>query len=146
MVTRRTRRLPDPASGAAGHVTIDSRGHNVWQWNDDQLDSTTMMLASLENDALALEPTRTLEQPTLPEASKPTPRPKPTPTTRPTPTLSLPAIDPTRSLRQLTPQPRSKQSRSEESSLLDIFDASDLSIEQTINIRLGGGFDPYNRT
>ena len=43
---------------AVGHVVVDSRGRNVWQWDDEQLDSTSILLKRLDNDALAIEPTR----------------------------------------------------------------------------------------
>jgi hypothetical protein len=42
----------------SGHVVIDSRGRNVWQWKDAEVDSTSLVLKRLENDALELEPTR----------------------------------------------------------------------------------------
>lgn len=62
---------------SAGHVEIDSRGRNVWQWNDARIDidSTTILLKRLENDALALEPTQSVPIPNPPRsttASKPT--------------------------------------------------------------------------
>jgi len=47
-----------PESESPGRVDIDARGRNVWHWNNEQLDSTTVMLQSLQNDALELEPTR----------------------------------------------------------------------------------------
>ncbi|MDX1563559.1 MAG: hypothetical protein R3305_11565, partial [Gammaproteobacteria bacterium] len=47
----------------AGHVTVDSRGRNVWQWDDKQLDSTTIMLRRLDNPELELEATRRLRKP-----------------------------------------------------------------------------------
>jgi hypothetical protein len=42
----------------AGAVVVDSRGRNVWQWKDEQLDSTSVVLQRLENSALELEATR----------------------------------------------------------------------------------------
>lgn len=42
----------------AGGVVVDSRGRNVWQWKDEQLDSTSVVLQRLENSALELESTR----------------------------------------------------------------------------------------
>ena len=54
-----TQKLVTPIrQGPAGKVVIDSRGRNVWQWQDAQLDSTSIVLKRLENDALELEPTR----------------------------------------------------------------------------------------
>jgi hypothetical protein len=56
---------------SAGHVEIDSRGRNVWQWNDARIDidSTTILLKRLDNDALELEATRPVP---IPKHSKPT--------------------------------------------------------------------------
>lgn len=50
---------------SAGHVEVDSRGRNVWQWNDARIDidSTTILLKRLDNDALALEPTQSVPIP-----------------------------------------------------------------------------------
>lgn len=47
------------SQSAAGRVTHDGRGRNVWQWNDARvdIDSTTILLKRLDNDALQLEPT-----------------------------------------------------------------------------------------
>ena len=42
----------------AGGVVVDAHGRNVWQWKDEQLDSTSVVLQRLENDALELESTR----------------------------------------------------------------------------------------
>lgn len=42
----------------AGGVVVDSRGRNVWEWKDEQLDSTSVVLQRLENNALELESTR----------------------------------------------------------------------------------------
>jgi hypothetical protein len=66
MGTRRDKQIDEPAADSPGRISVDSRGRNVWQWNDDQLDSTTIMLKSLENSALALEPTRKLRRPRIP--------------------------------------------------------------------------------
>jgi hypothetical protein len=45
----------------AGRVETDSRGNTVWRWAPgNSLDSTTHLLKRLDNDALALEPTRRL--------------------------------------------------------------------------------------
>jgi len=63
MGTRRDKQIEQPPADAPGRVAADSRGRNVWQWNPDQLDSTTIMLKSLENSALALEPTRKVRRP-----------------------------------------------------------------------------------
>jgi hypothetical protein len=42
----------------AGGVVVDSRGRNVWEWKDEQLDSTSVVLQRLDNSALELESTR----------------------------------------------------------------------------------------
>jgi hypothetical protein len=41
-----------------GRVVVDSRGHNVWQWARDVIESTSVLLKRLENKDLALEPTQ----------------------------------------------------------------------------------------
>ena len=53
---------PKAASGAnsAGHVVMDSRGRNVWQWKGEQIDNTSILLKRLDNDALELEPTQSV--------------------------------------------------------------------------------------
>lgn len=65
MSTRKLKRPADAPSeqssarpSAPGRVVFDSRGNPVWQWNTDAGDSTTVLLAQLENEDLALEPTR----------------------------------------------------------------------------------------
>jgi hypothetical protein len=63
MDTGTNKQILHPESHPVGRVVIDNRGRNVWQWNDSQLDSTTIMLKRLENDELALEPTRRLRRP-----------------------------------------------------------------------------------
>lgn len=60
---------PAPTSGT-GRVTVDSRGRNVWQWENEN-DSTSLLLKQLENDALALEPTRNFRRPDVGAADKP---------------------------------------------------------------------------
>jgi hypothetical protein len=50
---------PEPAGEEpAGRVEFDSRGNSVWRWARDALDSTSILLKRLENNDLALEPTR----------------------------------------------------------------------------------------
>lgn len=51
--------MPKEQSASAGRVVFDSRGNPVWEWNTACGDSTTILLKQLENDDLALEPTRT---------------------------------------------------------------------------------------
>jgi hypothetical protein len=49
----------EPATGEpVGKVVIDSRGHNVWQWAKDVIESTSVLLKRLDNKDLALEPTQ----------------------------------------------------------------------------------------
>jgi hypothetical protein len=45
-------------SEPVGKVVSDSRGHNVWQWARDVIESTSVLLKRLENKDLALEPTQ----------------------------------------------------------------------------------------
>lgn len=59
MSSRRSKLADTAGHKSPGKVVVDSRGRNVWQWDQDQLDSTTIMLQRLENSSLALEPTRT---------------------------------------------------------------------------------------
>lgn len=49
----------------AGRVVVDGRGHNVWQWARDVLESTSVLLKRLENKDLALESTQKV--PVVPE-------------------------------------------------------------------------------
>ena len=53
MAKERDKLTPAVGGNSAGHVAADSRGRNVWQWNDSQLDSTTIMLQRLENTRAA---------------------------------------------------------------------------------------------
>jgi hypothetical protein len=51
--------IPEPpGEQPAGRVEFDSRGRNVWRWAREALDSTSILLKRLENQDLALEPTR----------------------------------------------------------------------------------------
>jgi hypothetical protein len=63
MGTERNKRTDKQERESPGCVAVDSRGRNIWQWNDDQLDSTTIMLQSLDNSSLALEPTLNVRRP-----------------------------------------------------------------------------------
>lgn len=69
MSTDRQKRIASADEKAAGRVVVDSRGRNVWQWDESQLDSTTIMLKSLDNSALALEPTLTVRKPKIDPAT-----------------------------------------------------------------------------
>lgn len=49
----------------SGRVVVDDRGHNVWDWGRGsgsvELDSTTVMLKRLDNEALSLAETQGIE-------------------------------------------------------------------------------------
>ena len=92
-----------------GRVAIDDRGRNVWQWNDNQLDSTTIMLQRLDNSALTLEPTFTVRRARI------------------------------QGLDQDQPAPAERRSPNSANGV-------EIEIEQTFSVKLGGGFDPYNRS
>lgn len=51
---------PAPPTGdePAGRVEFDSRGNSVWRWAREALDNTSILLKRLENNELAIEPTR----------------------------------------------------------------------------------------
>jgi hypothetical protein len=117
MDTGRNKQPPGTESKPVGRVVIDSRGRNVWQWNDDQLDSTSILLKRLENSELSLEPTRQLRG--LKDAA------------------AAGAKD--SGSRARTRASRDGKSRDE-------TNRSELRIEQTFKVKLGGGFDPYNRS
>ena len=70
MDTARNKQINSTEPDSRGRVAIDSRGRNVWQWSDDQLDSTSIMLQSLDNASLALEQTRKLRRPDVEAAGK----------------------------------------------------------------------------
>jgi hypothetical protein len=67
--------VAEPASQPPGKVVIDGRGHNVWQWAKDVIESTSVLLKRLENKDLALEPTRKV--PILSEKGAGSSAPKP---------------------------------------------------------------------
>lgn len=48
----------ETATQPPGRVEIDSRGHNVWRWARDVIESTSVLLKRLENKDLALESTQ----------------------------------------------------------------------------------------
>lgn len=45
-------------SDAPRRIVFDRRGNPVWEWSAEEGDSTSVLLRKLDNDALALEPTR----------------------------------------------------------------------------------------
>lgn len=63
MANDREKLVPSNGGNSAGSVQVDGRGRNVWQWNEKEVDSTTVMLGLLNNDALELEPTRNVPIP-----------------------------------------------------------------------------------
>jgi hypothetical protein len=73
----RTEKTPEIAAGSepAGHVEFDSRGNSVWRWNSAVADSTSVVLKRLDNDALQLEPTRSVPVPTRGEGAPQPQRP-----------------------------------------------------------------------
>lgn len=104
-MTDDTQKLPGPISAdAAGRVVVDSRGRNIWQWKDAEVDSTSILLKRLENDALQLEPT-----------------------------LNVPIP---KKLAKTASSGKASQSGGK----------SALRVSETINYKVGGGFDPYNRS
>jgi hypothetical protein len=98
---------PDSADNPAGRVIVDARGRNVWQWKDEQLDSTTIMLRKLDNSSLALEPTRQVRKIDDSEAKDGRPR-----------------------------SARGKRRGGD--------DRTSLSIDTTMSVEMGGGFNPYD--
>jgi len=117
MDTGRNKRPPGAGPNPAGRVVIDNRGRNIWQWNDDQLGSTSIVLKRLDNSALALEPTRQLKKLGKAHAGE-----------------------------GQDPRPGASQRRSDVKKSTRDGTASELKIEQTVKVKLGGGFDPYNRS
>lgn len=60
---------PATVHGSAGHVEVDARGNSVWRWRKQTpLDSTTIFLKRLDNDALALESSANRPQPDFDKA------------------------------------------------------------------------------
>jgi hypothetical protein len=126
-MTNDTQKILIPVTqNPAGGVVIDSRGRNVWQWKDEQLDSTSIVLKRLENDALQLEPTRRVKKLAEQEAQrsgdrerKGDPR-KPGDANRPG-------------------DARAKGAKSERN-------GPGLNLSTDIDYNAGGGFDPYNRS
>jgi hypothetical protein len=104
-MTNDTQKLLTPiGEEAAGRVVVDSRGRNIWQWKDSQIDSTSILLKRLDNDALQLEPTRRVPIP--------------------------------KKLAKAAQGGRDSRGGQQPG----------LSISETINYKVGGGFDPYNRS
>ena len=125
-MTHDTKNLIKPvAHSEAGGVVTDDRGRNVWQWKDEQIDSTSIVLKRLENEALELEPTRKVpiagKAASGKEVADRAGRGNAAPSAR--------GGEPRR-------RPAAERSR----------DEADLSLSETIDYDAGGGFDPYNRS
>jgi hypothetical protein len=137
---------PQPDSGAPGHVVVDSRGRNVWQWNGANTDSTTSMLRSLDNPDLALEPTRQLRRPKAADPESGSPRGR----------GAAAGGAPDRSDRRQSagqagrsgePMSRLAGQRAQPAGRPDgKADRSTLRTEGSGRNKIGGGFDPYNRS
>jgi hypothetical protein len=115
MTHDRTQKLLIPVKQSdAGGVVVDSRGRNVWQWKDEQLDSTSVVLKRLENDALELEATRKVKaaQPEKDAASEKN----------------------AKSQKDSKPQKDAKRDRR----------GARETLSATFEVDEGGGFDPYN--
>jgi type II secretory pathway component PulC len=108
-----------------GGVVVDNRGRNVWQWKDEQLDSTSIVLKRLENDALQLEPTRRVKKLAEKEAQRSGAERK---------------GDPRRAGDAMRPgDARVKGAKAERNE-------PGLNLSTKIDYKAGGGFDPYNRS
>jgi hypothetical protein len=126
MDTGRNKKSDGGKENSPGHVTVDARGRNVWKWNDDQLDSTTIMLQKLENSSLSLEPTLTFRKPDIERAGA---------------RERTGDRDQTKGGEQAS---RSDGRRAAERNRSG--DSGSLRVEQSFKVKLGGGFDPYNRS
>jgi len=138
-MSKRRDSKPQPDTGVPGHVVVDSRGRNVWQWHGADTDSTTTMLKSLDNPDLALEPTRQVRRPKTAELD-------PASAQRRGRTMAQdadsgqpagrPGASMTRAGQGLRPQGRSDAAA----------ERSKLGAQGTGRNKIGGGFDPYNRS
>jgi len=120
MDTAKNKQLKQESGHAPGRIVIDGRGRNVWQWSDDQLDSTTIMLQRLDNSALALEPTRSVRRPAIGQDS------------------GEGKADGADAARSRDRRSRTGDSRS------GTKGSGRFDIEHTFKVKAGGGFDPYN--
>lgn len=100
-----------------GHVEVDSRGRNVWRWNGDSNESTSVVLERLDNKDLALEPTQK-----VPIARGGAAQPKP----KATPEPAAANVKPSKAEAAAKAKPRG-------------FGRPDKVVRDK-----GGGFDPYN--
>ena len=109
-----------------GGVVVDNRGRNVWQWKDEQLDSTSIVLKRLENDALQLEPTRKVKKLAEKDAQR--------------------SADPERKAGPRKPGDASRLGDTRTKGAKAERDEPGLSLSTDIEYDAGGGFDPYNRS
>jgi hypothetical protein len=132
---------PDAARAKPpGRVEFDSRGNSVWRWEAGEGDSTSILLKSLENDALQLEPTRPV--PIL--GKRPVgPRPGNQSSVNPHPAAERAAGQVPVNGRSVGQRPlgdRAGAGRSAQPK--GVSTGGDFALEETSR---GGGFDPYNR-
>lgn len=113
---------------AAGRVVNDGRGRNVWQWKDAEIDSTSLVLKRLENDALELEPTRKVpvQKPGAQDVRRAAGRAR--------------SGAPDRGSAEQAAPPRDASRYPERPARVR------LSIDEPDSRGPGGGFDPYNRS
>lgn len=71
---RRKSAEPTEQPSSPGRVVFDSRGNPIWEWNTAAGDSTSILLKQLENDELALEPTRRFQS--IGERARRAPKPQ----------------------------------------------------------------------
>jgi hypothetical protein len=108
--------------GSGGKVQVDERGRNVWQWEDSQLDSTSILLRRLDNAILELEPTRSVP---IPAAAN----------------LASSSRDTSGHRDAQTGDEKKPGRRASKTG-----SAQQLSIESTMTVPTPRGFDPYNRS
>ena len=124
-----------PQDKPAEAADEDARSRNIWNWNDQQLDSTTIMLKSLENDALALEPTGRVRVV------------KPGDATAGNAAGGAAAGDAaTGDAAQSRANRRSRERRNADQNRRSDQADDTGSIEASFNVPSSGGFDPYNRS
>lgn len=125
-----------PSFVCPGRVTVDQRGHSVWQWEGMDTDSTSLLLKRLENDALELEPTRSVPTPggTGPTA-RGAARDAPSGGDRPDGVRGTSSAR-AAGTRRTRPRRAAAPAQADEG----------IQLEATLSVRYGGGFDPYDNT
>ena len=109
-----------------GGVVVDNRGRNVWQWKDEQLDSTSIVLKRLENDALQLEPTRRVKKLAEKDAQR--------------------SADPERKAGPRKPGDAQRPRETRAQAANADRGEPGLNLSTDVDYDAGGGFDPYNRS